>query len=202
MTWQLTAHVALPCGVSSLCAGSGGPVILIRDWKSVSRCKYCLTWFGVSLVYRGWGVPFWFGHKFGGPITFDSRSGVSSLDQVWFWAFLWFLSVDRRSRGGGCWLIFRLWAFRFGSSFGVSELRVLFCGVFTKGVSSDDGWLDIVFSMVGVAKESILGDDVIFGGCLEEVFIWILICGYGIPSICGTVCILFRPYLASCGVDV
>jgi len=29
----------------------------------------------------------------GGPITFDSRSGVSSLAQVWFWAFFFVLSV-------------------------------------------------------------------------------------------------------------
>jgi len=26
--------------------------------------------------------------------------------------------------------------------------------------------------------------------------------GYGVPSIYGTICILFRPYLASCGNDV
>ncbi|RHN73679.1 hypothetical protein MtrunA17_Chr2g0301121 [Medicago truncatula] len=29
--------------------------------------------------------------KYGGPIAFDSRSGVSSLVQVWFWAFVVFL---------------------------------------------------------------------------------------------------------------
>jgi len=39
--------------------------------------------------------------KSGGPITFDSRSGVSSLVQVWFWALFGVLLVDRRFRGGG-----------------------------------------------------------------------------------------------------
>ena len=35
--------------------------------------------------------------KSGGPIAFDSRSGVSSLVQVWFWAFLVFFRWT-----GGC----------------------------------------------------------------------------------------------------
>jgi hypothetical protein len=39
--------------------------------------------------------------KSGGPIAFDSRSGVSSLVLDWFWAFLGVLSVDRRLCGGG-----------------------------------------------------------------------------------------------------
>jgi len=53
--------------------------------------------------------------------------------------------------------------------------------------------------MVGdvVVKVSVLGGDVfwwvIFGG---------LYGGYGVPSICDIICILFRPYLASCGDDV
>jgi len=37
--------------------------------------------------------------KSGGPIAFDSRTGVSSLIQVWFWAFLGVLSMDRRLCG-------------------------------------------------------------------------------------------------------
>ena len=39
--------------------------------------------------------------KSGEPITFDSRSEVSSLVQNWFWAFLGVLSVDRRLCSGG-----------------------------------------------------------------------------------------------------
>jgi hypothetical protein len=39
-----------------------------------------------------------------------------------------------------------------------------FRGVFSWGVSSDDGWLDIVFTVVGFVKESVLGGDVYFGG--------------------------------------
>ena len=38
--------------------------------------------------------------KSGGSITFDSRSGVSSVVKFGF-GLLWFLSMDRRSRGGG-----------------------------------------------------------------------------------------------------
>ena len=67
--------------------------------------------------------------KSGEPITFDSRSEVSSLVQNWFWAFLGVLSVDRRLCSGGGWLIlekvdvahFGWWGLSFmlqGCSFG------------------------------------------------------------------------------------
>ena len=45
--------------------------------------------------------------KTGGSITFDSRTGVSSLVQVWFWAFFDVHSMDWRLRGGGSCIIFR-----------------------------------------------------------------------------------------------
>jgi hypothetical protein len=76
--------------------------------------------------------------KSGGPITFDSRSGVSSLTQVGFWAFvlcsfgvsgvarLWQL----RSFGH---VLFEMWL-----SLGVGVLKFYFEGVLW-GVSSDDG---------------------------------------------------------------
>jgi hypothetical protein len=34
------------------------------------------------------------------------------------------------------------------------------------------------------------------------VYLQVFLGGYGVPSICGTICILFRPYLASCGDGV
>lgn len=36
----------------------------------------------------------------GGPIAYNSRSGVSYLVQIWFWALFVVLSVDRRLCGG------------------------------------------------------------------------------------------------------
>ena len=37
---------------------------------------------------------------------------------------------------------------------------------------------------------------------LVGLFPGVFLGGYDVPSICGTICILFRPYLASCGDDV
>jgi len=34
------------------------------------------------------------------------------------------------------------------------------------------------------------------------LFSGVFLGGYGVPSICGTICILFRPYLTSCRDDV
>jgi len=59
-------------------------------------------------MYRGEGCPADLVLKSDGPITFDSRSEVSSLAQVGFWAFFCALTVDRRSRGGGSCMILRL----------------------------------------------------------------------------------------------
>lgn len=61
--------------------------------------------------------------KSSGPITFDSRSRVNYLVQVWFWAFLRVLSMDQRLCGGESCLIFRkeggcgsIWVMRTGFS--------------------------------------------------------------------------------------
>ena len=61
-------------------------------------------------------MPFCFGLKSGGSITFDSRSGVSSLDQVWFWVFMvsfggseverWWKLDDLSDRSVSLWLSF------------------------------------------------------------------------------------------------
>jgi hypothetical protein len=59
--------------------------------------------------------------KTGGPITFDSRSGVSSLAQVAFWAFYDALLVDRRLRNGGSCMIIPLRAFQMWLSFGLED---------------------------------------------------------------------------------
>ena len=71
-------------------------LILIWDWESVASCNLVLTWFGVSLVYWDEGCPSDLVLKSGGTITFDSWLRVSSLAQVWFWAFYGFF----RSIGG------------------------------------------------------------------------------------------------------
>jgi len=51
-----------------------------------------------------------------------------------------------------------------------------------------------VFTVLVFLKESILGGDVFWWVYYSRVFLG----GYGVPSICGTICILFRPYLTSC----
>jgi len=96
-------------------------LLLLRDRESVSSCN--LFWPDMVFLWctRGEGCPTILVLKSSGPITFDSRSGVSSLAQVWFWAFFGFLLVDRRSRGGGSCMIFWLGAFRMWLSFGVED---------------------------------------------------------------------------------
>jgi hypothetical protein len=54
-----------------------------------------------------------------------------------------------------------------------------------------------VFTMF-VFLESVLGVGVFWWVYFQGCFIG----GYGVPSICGTICILFRSYPASCGDDV
>jgi hypothetical protein len=78
-----------------------GQLLLLRDRESMSSC--ILIWLDLVFLWYigGEWCPSNLILKFGGPITFDSRSEVSSLAQVWFWVFLWFLSVDQRLRGSG-----------------------------------------------------------------------------------------------------
>jgi len=67
------------------------------------------------------------------------------------------------------------------------------------GVSSDDGWLWILCLQCFVSvKVSVLGGDVFLVGLSSGA----LFGGYGAPSIYGIICILFRPYPASCGDGV
>jgi len=73
-----------------VCWFSVGRLLLLRDRESVSRCNLVWRDFVFLLCTGGEGRPSILVLKFGGPITFDSRSGVSSLDQVWFWAFYGF----------------------------------------------------------------------------------------------------------------
>ena len=152
------------------CWFSVGRLLLLRDRESGSSCNLCLAWFGFLWCTGGEGVPANLVLKSGGPITFDSRSGVSSLSQVRFWAFvlcsfggsevarLWKLhdpSVRRSSNCGslGCW-----------------SLGVLFWGC-SLGLSSDDGrWWILCLQCFFLLKESVLGGDVFwwvyFQGCL------------------------------------
>jgi hypothetical protein len=53
----------------------------------VRRLQSCLSVCGVSRVDWGEGCPYDLVMKSGGPITFDSRSGASSLAQVWGFIF-------------------------------------------------------------------------------------------------------------------
>ena len=82
-----------------------GRLLLLRDWVGV-YLQSCLTWFGVSLVYRRWGVPFWFGPKVWRVDQFWFEIGSQLFGSSLILGFLWFLSLDRRSRGGGSTLIF------------------------------------------------------------------------------------------------
>jgi len=77
---------------SFLCAG-------LRE--SVSNCNFVWRDLVFLSCTRVEGYPSDLVLKSSGPITFDSRSGVSSFAQVLVLGFLWFLSVHRRSRGGG-----------------------------------------------------------------------------------------------------
>jgi hypothetical protein len=54
--------------------------------------------------------------------------------------------------------------------------------------------VDTVFTEFVSVKVSVLGGDVFWWVYLQGA----LFGGYGVPSIHGTICILFRPYLASC----
>jgi hypothetical protein len=70
---------------------SDGPIILLRDRELAS--SGIIVW--LTTVFLWWtrdkGCPSDLVLKSGGSIAFDSRSGVSYLVQVWFWACLVFL---------------------------------------------------------------------------------------------------------------
>jgi len=71
-----------------LCAGFPmGRLLLLRDRESVSSCN--LVWCDLVFLWciGGEGCPSDLTSKSGRPITFDSRSEVSSLAHVRFWAF-------------------------------------------------------------------------------------------------------------------
>jgi len=84
-----------------------------------------------------------------------------------------------------------------GSTLGVEVWEFYFEGCSLE-VSSDDEWLWILCLQCFVfVKVSVLGGD-----SLGEFIFRVLFGGYGVPSICGTISILFRPFLASCGDGV
>jgi hypothetical protein len=74
---------------------SMGRLILFRD-RSWSLAAILFGWLWYSLVDRGEGCPYDLVLKSGGSVTFDSRSGVSSLAEVW--GFLW-CSFDGSVKG-------------------------------------------------------------------------------------------------------
>ena len=100
------------------CWFSMGRLTLLRDRESVSSCNLV----GLDLVFLwctgGEGVSFWFGHKVWWADHFWFVIGSQFFSSSLVLGFLWFLSVDRRSRGGGSWLIFldvaQLWCWGLG----------------------------------------------------------------------------------------
>jgi len=83
----LTLH-AMSLVLHIVCWLSMGRFIWLRDRESGSSCNLYLTWFGFLWCTGGEGCPANLVLKSGEPITFDSRSRVSSLSQVRFWAFV------------------------------------------------------------------------------------------------------------------
>jgi len=67
-----------------------GLLLLLRDRELVSSCH--IVWLDLVLLWCTGSeqCPFDLVLKSGGSITFDSRSRVSSLAQVWFWNFYGF----------------------------------------------------------------------------------------------------------------
>ena len=63
---------------------------MLRDQESVSSCNLVRRDLVFLWCTKGEGSPSDLVLKSGGVITFDSRSRVNSLDQVWFWAFYGF----------------------------------------------------------------------------------------------------------------
>jgi hypothetical protein len=100
----------------------------------------------VSLVDRGEGCLYDLVLKSGGPITFDSRSGISSLAQVWGFLFFW------SSFGGS--EVERWWKLNDLSKRSFSDVARLWWGglgvdfgwVFVFGMSSDDGCFQFQWS--------------------------------------------------------
>jgi len=109
-----------------------GRLFLLSDRESVSSCN--LVWLILVFLWctRGKGCHFDLVLKSGGSITFDSRSGVRSLAQVLVLGFLWFLSVDQRSRGGWSGLIFSDRSFSVVTQLSCWGRGVYFWGVFLR----------------------------------------------------------------------
>ena len=110
-----------------------GRLLLLRDRESMSSCNLVKLDLVFLCCTGGEGCPSDLVLMFGGPITFDLRPGVSSLAQVLVLGFLWFLLVDRRSRGGGSWLIFSDMSFLDVAQLWCWGLRVYSLGVFRWG---------------------------------------------------------------------
>ena len=128
-----------------VCWLSVGRLLLLRDRESVSSCK--LVWRDLVFLWctEGEGCPSVLVLKSGGPITFDSRLGVSSLDQVWFWAFYGFFRWI-----GGREVVEAAWSFRYelfgcGSTLVFRTESLILHGVFSLAMSSDERWCWISF---------------------------------------------------------
>jgi len=121
-------HHRISCRLSFffVCWFAVDRLLLLRDRESVSNCNFVWRDLVFLSCTRVEGYPSDLVLKSSGPITFDSRSGVSSFAQVLVLGFLWFLSVHRRSRGGGSWMVFRLGVFRKWFSFGVQDRGFIF----------------------------------------------------------------------------
>lgn len=70
-------------------------LVCFEDRELVSICY--LVWLAMLFFWwtGGEGCPFYLVLKSGGSIAFDTRSGVSSLVHVWFWAFFGVLLMNQ-----------------------------------------------------------------------------------------------------------
>jgi len=124
----------------------------IRSWCLAA----ILFWLDMVFLWRngGKGCPADLILKFGGPITFDSRSGVSSLVKLVFGLWFCALLVDRMSWDCGSYRILLLWAFRMWLSLGVEVWEFYFEGCYLVASSDDGRWwipcLHCLFSWRGL----------------------------------------------------
>jgi len=129
-------------------------VLLIVCWILMGRffCFEIGSWRLAAVVWLVMVFLWWTGGKgcppdlvlkYGGPIAFDSRSGVSSLVQVWFWALLVFCRWT-----GGYAVVEAEWSLEKELGVGDEDWFLFFKGVRLRWVVATSV-MDVVFSVVG-----------------------------------------------------
>jgi len=190
----------MPCFLLHiLCWFSVGWFIWLRDRKLGSSCNLCLTWFGFFSGVPGarGALLIWFYSLVDRSLLIRDRESILWLKLVFGLCVVLFRWFGGREVCDSC-MILRLGALRNVVQVGCWGLRVLFRGC-SLWVSSDGRrwWISclqclLFFFVVCFRWWCVLV------GLSSGVFLG----GYVVPSICGTICILFRPYLSYCGDDV